>query len=415
MTFQLDELEEIYPEHLWLELSSEEKDDAWIKLSRQLYSNDANRWQVFINYICRNIFLNWLKDDSELNQKLDIFPKNGDFNFWEFVNGSTVAIDETKLVLIPTDKSNSLEFEIPQEWVDIPNWTAHYYLAVQLNLEQSWLHIWGYATHQQIVNQAKYNQINKTYCLDREELIPDLNIMWVAREVCPQKLLTNKVLLDTSNVYPEMLLEKLSHKNVISPRLYADFEEWAIFISSDHLREKLYQRRWKNCSSYQEKVSSSSRINLSQWLENRFTAGWQHLDTLLNFQKKAVASQFRSDIALNNYRVKGAKLIDLGMQLGKQSVVLLVGISPEIDDKISIRVQLYPADEESYLPASIRLALLSQSGMLLQEVISRSHDSYVQLKRFKFPLGKSFSIQMVLGDVNIKEDFMLDQLLGKIS
>lgn len=415
MTFSMNELEEIYPEHLCLKLSPEEKNNAWLKVSRQTYSNHVTRWQGFINYLCRNSFLTWLMDDTELNHKLNLSPNHQDFNLWEFVNGSSIAIDETKLVFIPTEKSNPVEFEIPKEWVDIPNWNAHYYLAVQVNLEQSWIHIWGYTTHQQIINQAKYNQINQTYCLDREELISDLNIMWVAREVCPQKLVQSKALLNISNVCAEALLKKLSHKDVISPRLYINFEEWATLISSDNLRNQLYQRRWENCSNHQEKLSAPQTINLSQWLENRFSAGWQHIDTLLNFQKKTLVSQFRSDTALNQYRVKGAKLIDLGMQLGKQSVVLLVGISPEIDDKISIRVQLYPTDEESYLPASVRLALLSQSGMLLQEVISRSHDSYVQLKRFKFPLGKSFSIQMVLGDVNIKEDFMLDQLLGKIS
>ncbi|WP_041740783.1 DUF1822 family protein [Calothrix sp. PCC 6303] len=419
MTFQLNELEEIYPENLWLTLSPEQKQDAWKKTFQQFDINHPNSWQIFINCLCQNEFLKWLKCDPDFQQDLNTFPEYQDANFWGFVNGSIITIGETKLVIVPTEKSHPMKIEIPQEWVDIPKFTPHYYLAMQVNLEDSWLRVWGYATHQQIANQAEYNKINKTYCLDREELVSDLNIMWVARELCPQQMFNNKLGTKVSNVSnirsSEVLLKNLSCKNVVSPRLYADFQEWEILISSDNLRNQLYQRRCENFSEHQKQLSLHQVVSFSQWVENRFTAGWQNVDALLNLQKKTVVSQFRSDIALNKSRVKGAKLIDLGMQLGKQSVVLLVGISPEIDDRISIRVQLYPADEESYLPASMRLALLSQSGMLLQEVISRSHDSYVQLKRFKFPLGKSFSIQMVLGDVNIKEDFILDQLLGKLS
>jgi len=31
---------------------------------------------------------------------------------------------------------------VPQEWVDIPEWAADYYLAVQVNPDSGWLRIW---------------------------------------------------------------------------------------------------------------------------------------------------------------------------------------------------------------------------------------------------------------------------------
>lgn len=130
-------------------------------------------------------------------------------------------------------------------------------------------------------------------------------------------------------------------------------------------------------------------------------------DALINSQQRILAVQFRSDAALKELRVKGAKLIDLGIELAGISVVLLLGLTSEIDDRISIRVQLHPANEEMYLPPHIKLLLLSESGNILQEVESRNHDHLIQLKKFKSHPGKNFSIKIAFGGISIKEDFML--------
>ena len=98
------------------------------------------------------------------------------------------------------------------------------------------------------------------------------------------------------------------------------------------------------------------------------------------------------------------------MQLENKSVALLIGLSPQIDNKVGIRVQLYPASGETYLPDNIQLTLLSESGNALQSVESRSYDNYIQLKRFKLPLGKYFSIQVACKDIKIKENFVLEGL-----
>lgn len=80
----------------------------------------------------------------------------------------------------------------------------------------------------------------------------------------------------------------------------------------------------------------------------------------------------------------------------------------EVDSKIGLRVQLHPANGETYLIPNLRLILLSHTGTILQEVTSRCHDHYIQLKKFKSSPGISFSIQVALDDVSIKEDFVLE-------
>ncbi|MDJ0675681.1 MAG: DUF1822 family protein [Calothrix sp. MO_167.B42] len=104
---------------------------------------------------------------------------------------------------------------------------------------------------------------------------------------------------------------------------------------------------------------------------------------------------------------KGAKLIDLGIQLGNQNVALLINIKEETDGKLAVLVQLHPVNGERYLPPNLQLILLSKAGKNLQEVQSRTHDNYIQLKRFKGEPGKRFQIQVSLANLSITENFEL--------
>ena len=157
---------------------------------------------------------------------------------------------------------------------------------------------------------------------------------------------------------------------------------------------------------------AQSRVNLSQWLENLFEAGWQSLDTLLNANRTFA---FRSDLLLNEAAVKRAKLINLGVQLEHQSVALLVAIAPtltqatltEAKPLVEILVQVHPIGGEVYLPQDFRMGLLSATGEILQEVQSRSHDNYMQLKRFQVVSGEQFEVQMTCHDLSVTESFVI--------
>jgi hypothetical protein len=407
MISELNDLMVIFPEKLWLEISDKTQEDAWELVNKKSYSQRGATWNAYLNSLCLHIFLTWLKEDPDLQQTVNVWLDDEQLaSVWEVVNGTMLTFGDTKLVLIPSDKSNLQELRIPQEWVDIPNWAGNYYLAIQLNLEEGWFGVWGYATHQQIRKEAKYDSLDRTYCLDVEDLITDLNVMWVAREVCPPEKLEVQP-LSISNTQVERLLEQLSTRTFYSPRLDVPFEMWGALVAVDEYRQRLYQRRLENQKSTQVEYRQSLANNLSQWFENIFEVGWQSFDALISSEQKNLAVQFRSDTALNDLRVKKAKLIDLGMQLGGTAVVLLLGLTSEFDEKISIRVQLHPANEEIYLPPHLQLILLSESGKIIQEVESRNHDHLIQLKKFKSHPGKNFSIKIAFGDISIKEDFVL--------
>ena len=410
MRLDLNELMAIYPEQIWIDISPESREKAWQQTQNQSYSNAASRWNAYLNCLCLNAFTRWVKEEPDLQEPLKVWSNDASLpSFWDVVNGTKLTLGETGLVLIPSDKSAFLEFRIPQEWVDIPSWAGHYYLAVNLNLEAGWMRVWGYATHEKIKQEGRCSHLDRTYVLDPEDLIADINVMWVARELFPPKKLAVKPLPTLSKEQTETILEQLSQQIDYSPRLDLSFEQWASIVGNDSSRQQLYQLRLAN-----QNIAPSlpKANNLSLWLQNIFDGGWQSVNTILGNQEKTLAFGFRTDAALNDIYVKGLKLIDLGMDLKGNAVMLLVGLTPEVDEKINIRVQLYPASGETYLPPNLKLGLLSQSGVTLQEVESRSQDNYIQLKRFKSPVGKGFSIQVALGDVSIKEDFVLSSIVS---
>ncbi|VXD17537.1 conserved hypothetical protein [Planktothrix serta PCC 8927] len=410
MTLSFDDLTAMYPEQIWIELFPEELEKAWKQT--EYYYTPTSRWNAYLNYITLSNFINWVKADPDIQDSLKVWLTEENLpSIWEIINGTKLTLGETQFLIIPTDKTNFSEFRIPQEWVDIPNWIAHYYIAVQINSDDHWMRMWGYTTYEKIRKQGKYDPIDRTYILDPEDLIEDLNTMWVARELFPPLPLEVQSLPILSTIEIEAGIQKLSKLTQSSPRLALNFEEWATLISNPETRQQLYQQRLLNSQKKSNSVDhiESQEIkanNLSLWLQNIFEAGWQSFDKLLEIEPQKTAYQFRNNSTFNEFPIKTAKLIDLGMELKGIAVILLVAITLETEKKVAIRVQLHPANGETYLPPYLKLSLLSEAEAILQEVQSRSHDNYIQLKRFKSPVGKSFSIQLSLGNINIKESFV---------
>jgi Protein of unknown function (DUF1822) len=170
----------LYPDQVCLEVSPKQLEQAWP--SQQEYSSDVARWTAYKNRLTLDAFLDWLQAESGIEEQPQVLPSRDDLSsIWEVVNGTAIEIGETRIVLIP-EAMDTDEYEVQAEWVDIPSWVADYYLAVQVNPDDGWLRIWGYTTHKKLKQAGQYDSIRRTYSLGREELIEDLNVMWVARK-----------------------------------------------------------------------------------------------------------------------------------------------------------------------------------------------------------------------------------------
>ncbi|MGH8002456.1 MAG: DUF1822 family protein [Brasilonema sp.] len=154
-------------------------------------------------------------------------------------------------------------------------------------------------------------------------------------------------------------------------------------------------------------------VNLSQWLAGVFDAGWQTVESLWNQSELRSAYSFRNpNIIEQNYPnqtqafTRRAKLIDLGIQITNQPVILIVEIRPKIDQQTGVRLQLHPTNHQTYLIPGVQLTVLDESGAVFLETQARSADNYLQLQ-FRGEPGEQFGVQVILNDASVTENFVI--------
>ncbi|BAZ23038.1 hypothetical protein NIES4073_39260 [Kalymmatonema gypsitolerans NIES-4073] len=387
------------PREWLLEISPTIQAQSWQQ--SQVYATPSSRWCAYINQICLYAFLDWIStEDFPSASVWYSFP--GTPAFWEFVNGTAILLEGRRVVLIPGEAIDDSELEVPQEWVDISSWAADYYLAVQVKPDGEWVRIWGYTTHEELKSLAHYDSVDRTYCIDARYLTKDLNAFSLSYQFCREEEMKAAIvpLPQLSTQQAENLVQRLGNSSVTFPRLAVPFTTWGALIENEQRRQRLYQKR-------QQAQSSQVQVNLSRWLEGIYDTGWEAIETFLPSNSSSLAFNFRSSSGLGVGSIKRAKLIDLEMEIESQKVVLLVAFVPEDSQQVSIRVQLHPTGGESYLPVNIKLALLLESGEIIQEVQAREQDNYVQLKRFDGEVGECFSIQVAFDSCQITENFVI--------
>ncbi len=228
--------------HLWLDIPEAELEKIWQQ--SQAFSTPSRRWMAYLNRLSLNTFLPWLRE--EYAPEATPFPSLATLpSIWEVANGTGISMGEVRLALIPTEAADLSELRVPQEWVDIPSWTADYYLAVQVNLESGYIRIWGYTTHAQLKNTAIYDAGDRAYCLDGEDMISNLSILWMARQICPEEITRTETapLPELSTAQTENLLNRLGNPSVISPRTAVPFETWGALLEHGGWRQRLYEQR----------------------------------------------------------------------------------------------------------------------------------------------------------------------------
>lgn len=158
--------------------------------------------------------------------------------------------------------------------------------------------------------------------------------------------------------------------------------------------------------------SASPAIQLSQWFNQVFESGWQAISDFLNPRQLSPAFRTRTadqptdSLPSRSLEVHRAKLIDLGVQLGQTSVVLLVELQPETSDRIHVHLRVYPANGNLYLPAGVQLVLLDAAGQPVSTVTAREADNYIQLRLIGQP-SEAFGVTLALNQVSVTEQFLI--------
>jgi hypothetical protein len=379
---------ELNPESLWLKISKTDKDIAWEQSS--LFSSQA-RQRAYLNLLCQTT----LQSDSiEPFAKLKLI-ENQTF-FWELgIDGVSGFLDAQRFVIVPSDALEIDEFRVPQEWVDIPELVADYYLAAQVDLTENLIRILGYTTHRQLKETGHYDPCDRTYSLERDEVTENINSLWLRRQYFSAEP-TQSPISEPSPVSLDALtqsLDILANPTLIFPRRAIPFDVWAVIVGNENWRRMLIERRKEHVMP----LTASEAINhLSQWFENQFETGWQ---TIHQFIAPHLIGAFMAN------QVKRAKLLDLTVELLNYQVALMITLG-KTEHSTTVQASLYPTGEHTALPPNLKLSILTQTGEVFKEVTSRSDDEFIRYK-FDAESGDHFKVRVTLGSSSVTEIFQV--------
>lgn len=138
-------------------------------------------------------------------------------------------------------------------------------------------------------------------------------------------------------------------------------------------------------------------INLSEWFTGTFEGGWLAVEELLN---PKLVYGFRT------IEIKRGKLINLGIDLVSQEVILLASIKETEQSELSIKIQAYPSNNQTYLPTQLKLIVLDEFGEVFEEVTAQDADQFIQYE-FLGERGEEFYIKVALGNASYLEKFAI--------
>jgi Protein of unknown function (DUF1822) len=307
---------------------------------------ESQQWQLYLNTLALLGLEEWLRErmpDVMINRESDINKP-----------ASYLKIGAFKVCIIAIENLLDEIVNLPQYVLERPELVAHFYAILEVLEEEEQVLIRGFQRYD-LLNNYRI-QVNLSVQSDGYYPFP----------------------LSVFDAEPNHLLAYFRH-----------LEPSAITLP---VRER------------EMEIFKETRTKLSRWLQGIVDEGWQTIDALINTETNLALATRNTFLATGT---KAGKLINLGMQLGGQTIAMMITVTQEAEEKIGINLQVYPTGGESYLPPDLKLTLLSKAGKILQEVRSRSQDSYIQLKSFKGEPGKRFSIEISLSDASVKEEFEL--------
>jgi Protein of unknown function (DUF1822) len=373
-------------------------------IADRTYSNATAINNAELNQICLQKIQAWLTEIG-IESTPTFSPTQMD-SIWDVVNGFALTVGNRRLIVIPSDQFDREELSVPQEWVDIPTWMGDYYLAVQIDLDERAMNIWGYTSHRTLRETGTFDRIDRSYSISSDFLIGDLDILWMAQMLDLQEITTVPPIPSLNVDRSTSAIDLLSQPSPYSPRLDLDFNTWAAIISNNDLRAQLHQRRLQVTTL---QTVTTPRLSLTEWLRQEFSQaleqGWQIGNAIVGGE--AAMMRNLAVVRGGEMSIELDKLINLQYQLNQTSVVMLVGIKAQDDTHVTVSVQVYPVLGTPTLPPQLKLSYITDAGEELAAIISRSGDIQIQLPLFTSDVGTTFNIQLQLDGKSQIEKFIV--------
>ncbi len=162
------------------------------------------------------------------------------------------------------------------------------------------------------------------------------------------------------------------------------------------LKNKIRQAFDEEKSNVPVKNREKTIINLENWFQEIFEAGWQMATELL--ETPTLTPAFRTS------GVEGGRLISIGSD--NTPIILIVRVTETSPSNRDVAVEILAELEQKYLPSGLQLMLLDSDGDTVMEATTRQDNKNLKFD-FAGTCGESFSIKLELFDDSVREDFIL--------
>ncbi len=136
-----------------------------------------------------------------------------------------------------------------------------------------------------------------------------------------------------------------------------------------------------------------SALQLKEWFGNLFVGNWQPAELLL-------ASAYRGP---GDRQTEGTVKRAKAVILGRYKILVLVQLTPEAGEDVSVSLQIYPSGGNDYLPAGLQITVLDEYGNIFMDDESGIKNNMMELPWIR-EAGESYSIRLSLDGITITED-----------
>ncbi len=266
----------------YIDLSSDKVEEA-IQISNQI-PNESRQWQTYLNALALFGFEEWLE---QRGTDLTINSDNSSI-FNPIISNSIPAVchlnvNQFQVCLITTGSFIDDEVSIPRAVVDLPEFSHHLYVVMEVQEELETVVIYGFISYEDLIRHK--TQINLlpdedwTYqiplsCFDTE--IDNLLLYFRCLdlpEITLPEIQTNSENLAAAKPELTKLLPQLSTQNLWE---FINWEQGKTILTNSDLLKWIYDWQW------QKSIESDNLVEIPESQENSLNYLKKYLPDLLN-------------------------------------------------------------------------------------------------------------------------------------
>jgi hypothetical protein len=314
------DLRRLQPEVVWLE---PEHFDQASQLSSQV-TGEANQWQTYLNMLALLGFVQWVGErvtDLSVNQEHCSVLQPQYANIIEAV--CNLKIHDFNLCLIVTEGLIDEVISIPRAAIELPDFAAHFYIAIEVQEEQEQVIIRNLLRYDKLVNYRESTKLQVkqdwTYQLPLSLFDAEPNHLLFYLRFLEPNTVNLPVVTASCPTRPSLSQEELEAllPNLQSPqqRLWQSlaWEQGAIILTCPELVDLLYQ--WQTQAKERASLSIRLRevftlltqkaVNAARWLQGEMDELAQNLDLFFTPATSGLLSINQFEVAIAQLKHQG--------------------------------------------------------------------------------------------------------------